>query len=258
MKKVFEQFRKSESLFQIIKGPQHLDSPKLFVLDSSFNPPHLAHFQLLSQTVKNFKLSDTQSHVLLLLAVNNADKLPKPASFPHRLEMMCLFADYLQEKLPHSVVSVGLTVFSKFIDKDKILHEQFTQGRNTNIGYLVGFDTIARIFDEKYYHPLKISDVMENFMSRCQLYCLARGDCHLSAESQLKYANDILEGKFEPVIPKEWGSRIHVMQNDYPSLRNVSSSEIRNKLKSGQVDNLKDELPPCIYDYVTKNVTIFD
>ncbi|CAI4037550.1 hypothetical protein SMKI_03G0230 [Saccharomyces mikatae IFO 1815] len=258
MKKAFEQFRKSNSLFQIIKGPQHLEFPKLFVLDSSFNPPHLAHFQLLSQTVKNFKLRNTHSHVLLLLAVNNADKLPKPASFPHRLEMMCLFADYLQEKLPHSVVSVGLTVFSKFIDKDIVLREQFTKGYNTDIGYLVGFDTIARIFDEKYYQPLKISNVMEGFMSGSQLYCLARGDCHLNVELQFKYASDILEGKFEPVIPREWGTRIHVMQNDYPSLRNVSSSEIRNKLKMGQVENLRDELPPGIYDYVIKNKTIFD
>ncbi|AJQ36984.1 Pof1p [Saccharomyces cerevisiae YJM693] len=258
MKKTFEQFRKSNLLFQVLKGPQHLECQKLFVLDSSFNPPHLAHFQLLSQTIKNFKLKDTRSHVLLLLAVNNADKLPKPASFPTRLEMMCLFADYLQEKLPQSVVSVGLTVFSKFIDKDKILHEQFVKGCSADIGYLVGFDTIARIFDEKYYHPLKISDVMESFMSGSQLYCLARGDCHLSAESQLSYASDILEGKFEPVIPREWGARIHVMQNDYPALRNVSSSEIRNKLKNGQVESLKDELPLCIYDYLINNKTIFD
>ena len=203
MKKTFEQFRKSNLLFQVLKGPQHLECQKLFVLDSSFNPPHLAHFQLLSQTIKNFKLKDTRSHVLLLLAVNNADKLPKPASFPTRLEMMCLFADYLQEKLPQSVVSVGLTVFSKFIDKDKILHEQFVKGCSADIGYLVGFDTIARIFDEKYYHPLKISDVMESFMSGSQLYCLARGDCHLSAESQLRYASDILEGKFECFIIRD-------------------------------------------------------
>ncbi|CAI4056396.1 hypothetical protein SKDZ_03G0240 [Saccharomyces kudriavzevii ZP591] len=257
MKKVFEQFRKNDLLFQIIKGPQHLESPKLFVLDSSFNPPHLAHFQLLSQAIKNFKLNNTQSHILLLLAVNNADKLPIPASFPHRLEMMCLFANYLEEKLPQSVVSVGLTVFSKFIDKDNVLHEQFTQGYNTNIGYLVGFDTIARIFDQKYYHPLKISDVMESFMSKCQLYCLVRDHCHLDAESQLKYASDILAGKYEPVIPKEWGSRVHVMQNHYPSLRNVSSSEIRKKLKAGQVEKLRDELPSCIYGYVMKNKTIF-
>jgi nicotinamide-nucleotide adenylyltransferase len=48
------------------------------------------------------------------------------------------------------------------------------------------------------------------------------------------------------------------MQNDYPALRNVSSSEIRNKLKNGQVESLKDELPLCIYDYLINNKTIFD
>ena len=79
-------------------------------------------------------------------------------------------------------------------------------------------------------------------MSGSQLYCLARGDCHLSAESQLRYASDILEEKFVRHT-REWGARIHVMQNDYPALRNVSSSEIRNKLKNGQVESLKDELP---------------
>ncbi|KAF7533212.1 hypothetical protein G7054_g7268 [Neopestalotiopsis clavispora] len=81
----------------------------LLVLDSSFNPPTLAHqamalSALLQQQQQQQQQQDQDgsrekkgaaapsSRVLLLLAINNADKAPKPAAFPQRLAMMYVFA----------------------------------------------------------------------------------------------------------------------------------------------------------------------
>lgn len=84
----------------------------LLVLDSSFNPPTLAHQAMaLSALLQQLQQQQQQqqqdqdgsrkkkkgaaapsSRVLLLLAINNADKAPKPATFPQRLAMMYVFA----------------------------------------------------------------------------------------------------------------------------------------------------------------------
>lgn len=72
----------------------------LLVLDSSFNPPTVAHRRMVLSALSNnvdkyVKKATAPSRVLLLLAINNADKAPKPAAFPERLAMMYIFAEDL-------------------------------------------------------------------------------------------------------------------------------------------------------------------
>lgn len=91
-----------------------LPPPKtLFILDSSFNPPSIAHAALAqsaflddcnsssssqpSQQQKEKKQYEFPHRLLLLFAVTNADKIAAPASFEHRLAMMTVFARDLQD-----------------------------------------------------------------------------------------------------------------------------------------------------------------
>lgn len=93
-----------------------LPPPKtLFILDSSFNPPSIAHAALAqsaflddcnssssqpsqpSQQQKEKKEYEFPHRLLLLFAVTNADKIAAPASFEHRLAMMTCFARDLQD-----------------------------------------------------------------------------------------------------------------------------------------------------------------
>lgn len=88
-----------------------LPPPKtLFILDSSFNPPSIAHAALAqsaflddcnssqpSQQQKEKKEYEFPHRLLLLFAVTNADKIAAPASFEHRLAMMTVFARDLQD-----------------------------------------------------------------------------------------------------------------------------------------------------------------
>ncbi|KAK2062077.1 hypothetical protein LY76DRAFT_670155 [Colletotrichum caudatum] len=88
----------------------------LVVLDSSFNPPTLAHLRMAVSAVRDLRRSSSSSssseggsreeeeegsavRLLLLLAVNNADKKPQPAAFPVRLGMMHAFARDLLDEL---------------------------------------------------------------------------------------------------------------------------------------------------------------
>lgn len=96
----------------------------LVILDSSFNPPTLAHMQMALSALRDLRTQrdiaaalkggaaaeraaargrgigvggdDDGVRLLLLLAVNNADKAPKPAPFEQRLLMMRYFAGDIQ------------------------------------------------------------------------------------------------------------------------------------------------------------------
>lgn len=97
-----------------------LPPPKtLFILDSSFNPPSVAHAALArsaflddcnsfsssqpSQEQKEKKEYEFPHRLLLLFAVTNADKIAAPASFEHRLAMMTVFARDLQDSFAKDV-----------------------------------------------------------------------------------------------------------------------------------------------------------
>ncbi|KAK2046675.1 hypothetical protein LZ31DRAFT_190300 [Colletotrichum somersetense] len=85
----------------------------LVVLDSSFNPPTLAHLRMAVSAVRDLQRDGgggggeggsreeegSAVRLLLLLAVNNADKKPQPAAFPVRLGMMHAFARDLLDEL---------------------------------------------------------------------------------------------------------------------------------------------------------------
>ncbi|KAI3396517.1 hypothetical protein diail_12137 [Diaporthe ilicicola] len=129
----------------------------LIVLDSSFNPPTLAHMQMATSALQDLRTQQSivaalkggsawqgnssidDVRLLLLLSVNNADKAPKPATFEERLLMMGEFAGDVQrawrtvagqkhvrtqegsdahrEDEPTLPVDIGLTTHPYFHDK---------------------------------------------------------------------------------------------------------------------------------------------
>ncbi|KAL2883460.1 hypothetical protein SGCOL_001142 [Colletotrichum sp. CLE4] len=119
--------------------------------------------------------------LLLLLAVNNADKKSKPAAFEVRLGMMYAFAADLRDELKSKgveealgesmkgagtvqkeeeekeevEVDLGLTTMPYFHDKSQAISDtgfyaQGSEGEPEQV-YLAGYDTLIRIFNPKYY-----------------------------------------------------------------------------------------------------------
>lgn len=244
MLETYEIFCKNDMEFNIVSGEnQSIQAEKLLVLDSSFNPPHMGHYTLIKKAVQLYE--ESKLHILLLLSMNNADKDPKPASFDRRLEMMCILSDILTKECIDN--SVGLTKYGKFVDKsDCIKKLNFFNG---DIIYLVGFDTIVRILDSKYYAPLLPSEALRHFMSDTEFVCITR-EGNIPESDQIRYPLEISKGVYEPAISSFWGVKIHVLRND-KKYSSVSSSSIRKSLKNNiPSKTLKDEIPQAILDFI--------
>ncbi len=160
----------------------------LVILDSSFNPPSVAHMQMATSAVRDLRRQHRQQlqqqqqsvhpvamRLLLLLSVNNADKVPKPAAFEQRLSMMLAMAQDMQAILeaeaveiertgeaaspsPSSLpIDIGLTSEPYFHNKSNAIAASpfYTRPALDPAGpeqvFLVGYDTLVRVFDPKYY-----------------------------------------------------------------------------------------------------------
>ena len=97
---------------------------RISVLDSSFNPPTLAHLALANAPNPSSLASDYDAK-LLLLSVRNADKLLQEgdATFFQRVEMMSLLATRIHHKNHSSLpnVAVGLVNEPTFVAKSSAL-----------------------------------------------------------------------------------------------------------------------------------------
>ena len=128
---------------------------RISVLDSSFNPPTLAHLAL--ATAPSAPASDAR---LLLLSTTNADKTPKlgDASPLQRLHMMYLFAQDI-DPFTHNV-AIAIIDEPTFVGKSTALLA-FLRPRlvaltlppppTPTLSFLLGTDTLQRIFAPRYY-----------------------------------------------------------------------------------------------------------
>lgn len=144
--------------------PQHIS-----VLDSSFNPPTLAHLSLAlipPALVEEDIISPRHIAHLLLLSVRNADKGLKPGdpSLPQRLQMMILLAEEMENRLSAASVSnspmlaVATIDEPTFVGKSTKLLQYFrgvypdaVEAQLPRLTFVLGFDTIIRLFNPKYY-----------------------------------------------------------------------------------------------------------
>ncbi|KAM0351546.1 hypothetical protein ACHAPU_002552 [Fusarium lateritium] len=146
----------------------------LVILDSSFNPPTLAHASMARSALG----PEGQQRLMLLLSVNNADKAPKPASFPIRLSMMeAMGRELLNEGVE---IDVAVTTMPFFHDKARAIAESGFYdaeggGQQPTQTFLAGFDTIVRIFNPKYYDE-GIRSALEPFFKNCKLRVTTRPD----------------------------------------------------------------------------------
>ncbi|KAK1625607.1 hypothetical protein BDP81DRAFT_474107 [Colletotrichum phormii] len=218
----------------------------LIVLDSSFNPPTMAHLRMAASAIRDLQRTTTTMtrsgssglasgavedraqggsvRLLLLLAVNNADKKPKPAAFEVRLGMMYAFAadlrdelkrtgveeassresmkgaETLQEEEEEVEVDLGLTTMPYFHDKSQAISDtgfyaQGGEGEPEQV-YLAGYDTLIRICNPKYYSApssaegaaaeavAPIRSALDPFLNRSKLRITMRTDDEWGGEGE--------------------------------------------------------------------------
>lgn len=189
-------FKSSTSSFRVLSSiPQTtlpLPTPpkSLFILDSSFNPPTIAHLYLALSALRSpsTDLYPSPRRLLLLLSTQNADKAPQPASFEHRLAMMYILASELRSALASEgpagpaesshvaasglpAIDIGVTSQPYFHLKSSAIEGSgiYGDGAGPTQIHIIGYDTLIRLFDTKYYPPSHSLAVLAPFLARHRL-----------------------------------------------------------------------------------------
>lgn len=262
--KILSNFIESSSDFKLIYRSGRNIIPeneikRILILDSSFNPPHLGHLSLINQAlIQTYNQNDVNNReIMLLLLIENVDKKKLIGElFDKRLEMMYLMAQEIEKTfLNINDVTIGLTKHGRFIDKSLSIIN-FLKNQNLYndqiLTFLVGFDTLIRIFNPKYYLPDKLSNSLDNFMKTTNLFCLTRNfDQSIDENYQNSFLNTIKTGNHDD-IPSHWGENIYLVNNNDEHIRNISSSTTRNEIESSD-PNWKLKVLPQIRDLIIKN-----
>lgn len=112
---------------------------RLLCLSASFNPLTMAHTELIREAGRAFRPDE----VLLVLARANVDKPVTGLSLTKRLSLLARFVE------PRPTFSVAACSHGRFVDKAQAIRLHYPPG--TRLGFVVGFDTLVRLFDPKYY-----------------------------------------------------------------------------------------------------------
>lgn len=238
---VVEAFVASKDPFAVVYAPptSQLGS-HVFVLDSSFNPPHKGHLSL---------ALSSHASLILLLGVRNADKKDgQPAELLQRVEMMIIFADYIFEHYGINVC-VSLSSQAKFVDKYVSISEYGREvlGMPLELTFLMGFDTLIRFFDQKYYRD-SLQVALSDFMRDCKLIVLVRDDGVHSRDEQKEYFTRIADPG--TIIACEW--KDHIAYVEESSVADISSSGIRKAVKDNN-RKWEDLVLPEISRYIKSN-----
>lgn len=209
---------------------------RVAVLDSSFNPPTLAHRAL---ALLPAAASPTEGR-LLLLSVRNADKTPRlgDASPMQRVEMMV--------RLAHEVnAAVGILDSPAFVHKAELLRAALPVG--VQLTFIQGIDTLERFLTPQYYgdgSTMAMHAALQRFFS-------PDGD-----NSRVICARRVVE----PVSPlgetatleaaREWvrADRINIVDID-TEFQPLSSSKVRARVRARD-NSWRQMVPNCIAEYI--------
>ncbi|KAI5845413.1 cytidylyltransferase family protein [Tricharina praecox] len=218
------------------------------VLDSSFNPPTLAHLSLALSSLSSLSAhphptptNPSNTRLLLLLATQNVDKPTSPAPFEDRLAMMALLSRSPAISVP---VDIALTKHARFLDKARDLADAYPGAEQV---YLIGYDTLIRLLDGKYY-PTGMGELAK-FFKRNQVVCTMREGAW-GEQGQREFLESVKRGEREKEgCRREWAQRITLVEGREEG-RGVSSTKVREAVKSGDVNALERLLTKEVAEYV--------
>ncbi len=124
------------------------DSPtpegKIIVFPGSFNPPTIAHLALLKQAWQYARIHGPM-HVYAALSTHITDK--ERVQRPLLLDRIALLETVLRNHVRHT----GILLFNRglYVEQAAAIHSTFRQV--SDLYFLIGFDKIVQIFDQRYY-----------------------------------------------------------------------------------------------------------
>ena len=204
------------------RHPKHIG-----VLDASFNPLTLAHEALVHHAQDTFGFDE----IVLLLAKTNVDKALFGADLGQRLAMMVNYAN--SDTQLDTCLSIAGCSHARFIDKARALRAHYSP--NTQIYFLVGHDTLIRIFDPHYY-----TDMIAELTVLFSL-------CHIVSANRENLSREVFHRFMSRPECAPFTNRVHPLQLP-PSFGNISSTEVRKRIRAGE--SIIDLVPESIAQFI--------
>ncbi|EPQ52680.1 Nucleotidylyl transferase [Gloeophyllum trabeum ATCC 11539] len=239
---------------------------RISVLDSSFNPPTLAHLALLDAAAPDE--GEEYDAKLLLLSVRNADKVLKPsdATYGQRLDMMTLLAQEVDANRPPSNRNVAVAIIDEpvFVRKSTILRSFLDKHLSplddssppkilqVSLVFLMGLDTVTRLLTPSYYSEPMLP-TLRRFLSPQPDEDGSRVVCATRSMSSLGISTTDEDVKAKLELGKEFLESGRIAMIDLPEgMERLSSSEVRHKIAQG--DNTWEEMVALpVATYIREN-----
>lgn len=192
----------------------------LLCLSASFNPLTVAHVWLI-QEASRMVFPD---EVLLLLARANVDKEVSGFPLERRLTLLARFVE------TRPSFSVAACSHGRFVDKVEAIQAHYPAG--IRLTFTVGFDTLVRLFDRKYYADRDAS-----------LSALFDASEFIAANRAPDPPEAVTTFLARPEVSPS-ARRIRVIQLP-PEIAAVSATQVRARLSRGEP--VADLVPPEIH-----------
>ncbi|MGE0601376.1 MAG: hypothetical protein AB7J35_18170 [Dehalococcoidia bacterium] len=181
---------------------------ELVVLPSAFNPPTVAHQHLLERALG----LAVDARPVAMLTTRNVDKGLHGASLEQRVEMLLA----LQTAWPELAVLVSNQ--ARIIDQAEALRRAF--GDALRLRFVVGFDTLERLFARRYYSDMEAE--LAPFFERSRVLAANRAGIGVDAVREwiaenagpFSRAIDVMEIDEEPASMSSTAARERVLAGD--------------------------------------------
>lgn len=195
----------------------------LGIFSGSFNPLTIAHIKLVEEACKQYHLDE----ILLLLAKSNVDKDVYGLPLAGRMLILKAYA----ETQPN--ISIGVSSHGRYIDKVSALKSIYPP--QTDFSFIVGYDTLVRIFDPKYYKNLH--EELQLLFSQCRFIAANREETDINAIQQF----------LSHTSTQAYRQNVDylLLPDDYAE---ISSTDVRRRLENGEP--ISHLVPPIVAEFL--------
>lgn len=208
--------------------------PRLGIFSSSFNPPTIAHIELIRRARNDFSLDE----VLALAGTANADKSDYECALEDRLMMLAAAFEERER------VSIGLSSTAYYVDMVDALRRAY--GAETRLHFILGFDTFERVLDHQGKYTGRY---FRRFGGRAEAISYLLSESTLIVAGRDGAGGDEVRALAERETATERG---RVLSLDLPAeLGERSASEVRSRVRSGLP--ISGLVPPSVEDYIRRH-----
>lgn len=208
--------------------------PRLGVFASSFNPPTIAHVELIQRAAEAVSLDE----IIALAGKTNADKLDYECSLEDRLAMLVLTL------AADPRISIGLSSHAFYVDMIDALERAYPG--QTDLHFIVGFDTFERVLDVDDRYTKRYFRVFNGRLEALD-YLFARSSFIVAGRAGAGSHNVRRLVEREAAVPPE-----RVVYLDFPAeLGEISATEVRTRRRNGAP--ITGLVPPAVEDYILKH-----